>query len=287
MFDLNDIGSILRRTLSAWNRHNAPQLGAALAFYATLSLAPLVILAMAIVAMVFGHSTAEYKIISAAEGIIGPDGANVVQTMLDSAGKPASGIATTVVGVVTLLFGASAVFSELQSSLNIIWGVETPGGSNIAALIKDRLASFGMVLAIGLLLLVSLILSAFLAAAGKFFDGILPVPEFVLSAINFLVSFAGDSLVFGLIFKYVPDTKIAWRNLWVGSLVTAFLFTAGKFLIALYLGKTGVGSAYGAAGSFVVVIVWVYYSSMIFLFGAEFTHELAVSRRHPRADCRN
>jgi membrane protein len=285
LFYLKQIGSILRRTFSVWNEHNAPQVGAALAFYATLSLAPLLILVMAIVAMVFGHSTAEYKIIGAAEGIVGPDGANVVQTMLDSAGKPASGTSTTVIGIIVLLFGASAVFSELQSAMNIIWDVEPKGGSNIAALIKDRLASFGMVLAIGFLLLVSLILSAFLAAAGKFFDGILPVPEFVLSAVNFLISFAGDSLVFGLIFKYVPNTKIAWRDLWIGSLVTAFLFTVGKFLIGLYLGKTGVGSAYGAAGSFIVVIVWVYYSSMIFLFGAEFTHELAVSLQS-RSDTR-
>lgn len=279
MFDLKQIGSTLRRTFSVWNEHNAPQVGAALAFYTTLSLAPLVILVMAIVAMVFGHSTAEYKIISAADGVMGPDGANVVQTMLDSAGKPASGISTTVIGIIALLFGASAVFSELQSAMNTIWGVKRQDGSTIAALIKDRLASFGMVLAIGLLLLVSLILSAFLAAAGKFFEGILPVPEFVLSTAKFLVSFAGDSLVFGMIFKYVPDTKIPWRDLSIGSLVTAFLFTVGKFLIALYLGKTGVGSAYGAAGSFIVVIVWVYYSSMIFLFGAEFTHELTVSRQ--------
>lgn len=280
VIDVKQIGSILRRTFSAWNQHNAPQLGAALACYAILSLAPLLVFALAIVTTGFGHSAAEQKIIGGAAAVIGPDGANAVQTLLDSARKPASGVSTTVLGIITLLFGASGVFSELQSALNIIWEVEPAAGSGILTLIKDRLASFGMVLAIGLLLLVSLILTAFLAAAGKFFGGILPLPPFVLSTVNFLLSFVGDTVLFGLIFKYVPDKKIAWRDLWVGSLVTAFLFSVGKFLIGLYLGKAGVGSAYGAAGSFIVVIVWVYYSSMIFLFGAEFTHELAVSGRN-------
>jgi len=276
--NLKYIGYTLRRTFSAWNEHNAPQLGAALAFYSILSLAPLMILGMAIVAMALGHSTAEHKIIAGAEQVIGPDGANAVRTMLESARKPASGISATVIGMITLLFGASGVFGELRAALNKTWDVEPKGGSNIAALVKDQLASFGMVLAIGFLLLVSLILSALLAAAGKFVGDILPVPEFVLSAFDFLISFAGVSFLFGLIFRYVPDTKVAWRDLWIGSVVTAFLFTVGKVLIGLYLGKASVGSAYGAAGSFIVVIVWVYYSAMIFLLGAEFTHELIVSR---------
>lgn len=273
---------MLGQTFSAWNDHEAPRLGAALAFYTILSLAPLVILVIGVVALVFGHTTAQDQIIGQLQGMIGQDGANVIRAMIEHAQKPASGIFASILGVVTLLFGATGVLSELRSALNIIWEVKPAGGSGIAWLLKDRFFSLGMVLAIGFLLLVSLILGAALAALGKFFGGILPMPELVLSAINFAVSFAGVSILFALIYKYVPEANIAWEDVWIGAIATAFLFTVGEYLIGLYLGKAGVASAYGAAGSLVVLIVWVYYSSMIFFFGAEFTHVLAHCRHSQR-----
>jgi membrane protein len=266
------IWSIFSQTLSAWNEHEAPRFGAALAFYTILSLAPLVILVVAIVALIFGHSTAQNHLLGQVESMIGHQGSEAVKGMIEHAQKPASGTFASIIGVITLLFGASGVFGELRSALNKIWDVRPEGG--VWGTIKHRFFSFGMVLAVGFLLLVSLVISAALAALGKFFGGLLPMPEFVLSAINFVVSLAGIGVLFALIFRYVPGTKIAWKDAWIGATFTALLFTIGKFLIGLYLGKAAVGSAYSAAGSLVVGTVWVYYSAMIFLFGAEFTHVL-------------
>ncbi len=270
-----NLWSTLRQTFSEWNDHEGPRLGAALAFYTILSLAPLVILVIGVVALAFGHSSAQAHIVSQVQGMIGADGANAVRSMIEHAQKPASSIFASIIGLITLLFGASGVVGELRSALNKIWDVNPAGRSGIVGLIKERFFSFGMVLAIGFLLLVSLVLSVALAVLGKFFGGILPMPEFVLSAIGFVISFAGISGLFALTFKYVPETTIAWKDVWLGAVATAFLFTIGKSLIGLYLSKAGVASAYGAAGSLIVVIVWVYYSSMIFYFGAEFTHVLA------------
>jgi membrane protein len=272
--NLRPVWSTLRQTFSAWSGHEAPRLGAALAFYTILSLAPLMILIIAVVALVFGHSAAQDQIVSQVQGMMGPDGAKAIRGMIEHAQKPASGIFASIVGLITLLFGASGVFGELRSALNKIWEVKPETSSGILAMIRERFFSFGMVLAVGFLLLVSLIISAALAAIGKFFGGLLPMPEFVLSGINFVVSLLAIAVLFALIFKYVPETKIAWKDVWVGALATALLFTIGKFLIGFYLGKAGVGSAYGAAGSLIVVIIWVYYSSLIFFFGAEFTRAL-------------
>ena len=269
-----NLWSTICRTFSAWNDHEAQRLAAALAFYTILSLAPLVILVIAVVALAFGHSSAQDRIISQVQWMIGTDGANAIRTMIDHSQEPASSIPALIIGVITLLFGASGVVGELRSALNKIWDVKPASSSGLAGLIKERFFSFGMVLATGFLLLVSLVLSAALAVLGKFFGGTLPMPELVLSAISFIVSFAGISVLFALIFKYVPETTIAWKNVGIGAVATAFFFTIGKSLIGLYLGKAGVASAYGAAGSLIVVVVWVYYSSMIFFFGAEFTHEL-------------
>lgn len=278
----NHVWSVVRKTFSAWSDHEASRLGAALAFYSILSLAPLMLLAVAIVAMVVGHSTAQDQIIGQVEGMIGKEGGNAVRGMIEHAQQPASSTFASIVGVITVLFGASGVFGELRASLNTIWDVKPAPGGGIWTTVKQRFFSFGMVLAVGFLLLVSLVLSATLAAFGKFFDGILPLPEFVLSGINFAVSLAGIAFLFALIFKYVPERKIAWKDVWVGAITAAFFFTLGKYLIGLYLGKAAVGSAYGAAGSLIVVIVWVYYSSMIFLFGAEFTHVLEYDRNVAR-----
>ena len=271
----SNLWAALRETFSAWSDHEAPRLGAALAFYTILSLAPLLILTIAVVALVFGHSTAQDQIIGQVEGMIGHDGGIAVRDMIErAAAKPASGTFASIVGVITLLFGASGVFGELRAALNKMWDVKPDTGGGIRGTIQQRFFSFGMVLGVGFLLLVSLVLSAGLATLGKFFGEILPFPEFVLSGINFVVSLTGIAFLFALIFRYVPETKIAWKDVWFGASATAFFFAIGKYLIGLYLGKAAVGSAYGAAGSLVVVIVWVYYSAMIFLFGAEFTHVL-------------
>ena len=265
---------ILQKTYSAWDEHQAPRVGAALAFYTLLSLAPLAILVVAMVSAVLGHTTAQDDILAEVNALIGKDGADAVRAMIDHAPAPAAGTLASIAGLASLLFGASGVFNELRSVLNQIWNTVHPKGSGVWKTIKDRFFSFGMVLAVGFLLLVSLLLSAALAAAGKFFGGILPVPEIVLSVFNLAISLAGISLLFALIFRYVPEAPIRWRDVWVGAAATGFFFTLGKHLIGLYLGKFAVGSAYGAAGSLVVVIVWVYYSSMVFLFGAELTRVL-------------
>jgi membrane protein len=195
--------------------------------------------------------------------------------MIQRANKPSSGIVATVIAVVTLLFGASGLFGQLQDSLNTIWGVEPKSGRGIWGVIKDRFFSFVAVLGTGFLLLVSLVLTAGLSAMAKMFEGLLPGPEVLLQVLNFLISFAVIMGLFAMMFKILPDAQIAWSDVWVGAAMTALLFTIGKFLIGLYLGKSDVGSAYGAAGSLVIILVWVYYSAQILLFGAEFTQVYA------------
>ena len=276
------IWSMLRQTLAKWNEHEAPRLGAALAFYTILSLAPLMILVIAIVSVFFGHSTAQAQILNQVENMIGPQGAEAVKAMIEHGQEPASGAIASLIGVVTLLFGASGVFGELRSALNKMWDAKPEAEGGIWSAIKQRFFSFGMVLAVGFLLLVSLLISAALATLEKYGSSLLPMPGSVLNIINFVISLAAIAVLFALIFRYVPaTTKIASRSVWVGATATALLFTIGKFLIGLYLGKAAVGSAYGAAGSLVVVIVWVYYSALIFLFGAEFTHVLDSTDREP------
>ncbi len=265
---------MLTRTSAEWNRHEAPRLGAALAFYSILSLAPLVVLALAIVSLIFGNSTAQTQLLDQVRGMIGEQGSQAVKDMIEHGQKPASSAIASIVGGITLLFGASGVFGELRSALNRMWDVQPESEGGFWSTIKQRVFSFTLVLAVGFLLLVSLLLSVALAALSKFFAAVLPLPGFVLNTINLAVSLAGVAVLFALMFRFVPATKIAWRSIWIGATVTAVLFTMGKFLIGLYLGKAAVGSAYGAAGSLVVVIVWVYYSAMIFLFGAEFTQVL-------------
>jgi len=237
---------------------------------------------MAVVAFAFGRSSAHDQILNQVQGMIGHDGADAIRAMTEQAGKPSSSILASAIAIITLLFGASGVFGELRSALNKIWDVKPRNGGGIMEMIRQRFFSFGMMLAIGFLLLVSLVLSAGLAVLGKFWSDRLPLPEWILDTVNLVVSFVVVAALFALIFKYVPETKIAWRDVGVGALFTAFLFTIGKALIGLYLGKAAVGSAYGAAGSLIVLIVWVYYSSQIFFFGAEFTHVFAESSTSKR-----
>ena len=273
--------SLLKTSFADWNDDNAPRLGAALAFYTILSISPLVILVVAIVSLVFDRSSAQGHLLSQVQSLVGPEGRNAVETMLVSGQKASSGIIATIFGVLTLIFGASGVFGELRSALNTIWDAKPQNTSGIWGMLRERFFSFGMVMSVGFVLLVSLLASAGLAAMTKFFSGLLPIPGFVLGTFNFLVSFAGIAVLFAFILKYVPETKVEWSDVRIGAIATALLFTIGKSLLGLYLGKASPGSAYGAAGSLVVMVIWVYYSAQIFFFGAEFTHVHALAKRQP------
>jgi membrane protein len=279
------IRSLVAETVSDWSAINAPRLGAALAFYTTLSMAPLLVCSIGIAGLIFGRQAAQGRIVAQIGSLVGPQGGAVIQSMLlDSARKSSSGIVWAVAGVFMLLFGASAVFGELRDSLNLVWGVRVAGGG-FRGMVRYRFVSFAMVLGIGFLLIVSLLVSTAIAATGKFFEQFLPAPEALLHVGSTLLSFLAVTVLFALLYKFVPDVRIEWQDVWIGAAVTSLLFSVGKFLIGLYLGKASVGSAYGAAGSLVVFLVWVYYSAQIFFLGAQFTHIFA-ERRGSRAQAR-
>jgi membrane protein len=272
------VGSMLAEAFSGWQRDNAPRMGAALAYYTLFSMAPLLLVAIALAGLVFGREAAQGQIVGELQGLLGDTGARAVEEIVERSRRPESGVLATAAALFTLFLGASGVFGELKGALNEVWDVPPPGGG-ILRLLRERLASFAMVLAVGFLLLVSLLLSAALAAADgalhRFFPGPLAV---VLQLLNNVVSLVTITALFALLFKFLPDTRIGWGDVWMGALFTSTLFTAGKFLIGLYLGRSSFGSAYGAAGSLVVVIVWVYYAAQIFLFGAELARVYA--QRH-------
>ena len=254
----------------------ASTLGAALAYYTVFSLAPLLIIAIAMAGLVFGQEAAQGQIFEQLRGLLGEASAKAMQDMVqDANAKPATGVVATLIGVVTLLFGASGVFGQLQTSLNAIWDVEPKPGRGILGLVRDRILSFGFILVVGFLLLVSLLLTAAVALVAQWFGGMLPAMETLAQILNFVVSLAVITLLFAMIFKFLPDAKIAWHDVWIGAFITALLFTVGKLALGLYLGKSGVGSSYGAAGSLIVLLLWVYYSSQILFFGAEFTQVYA------------
>jgi membrane protein len=246
----------------------------------------LLVLITAVIALVFGHESAQGALVDEARQLIGDRGAETVNTLLKNAQKPASGTFASIVAFITLLFGASGVFTELQDALNIMWDVERKTTTGLKAMLKQRLFSFGMVLSVGFLLLVFLILSAGLAYLGRGFGQLIPFPAPMLQALNFVVSFAVITGLFALMFKYVPDVKVAWQNVIVGAVGTALLFVVGKFVLGIYLGRASVGSPYGAAGSLVAVVVWIYYSAQIFFFGAEFTR-VYTNRTQGRPDVGN
>lgn len=275
--NLKGLWKLLGVAYTKWTDDHAQGLGAALAFYTVFSLAPLLLIVIAIAGVVFGQEAAEGHIIGQIQGFVGEESAHAIQDMLEHARTPSTGLLAMGIALITLLFGASGVFAQLQDALNIIWGVETKPGQGMFQVLKDRFTSFVAVLGSGFLLLVSLVLSAGLAAAGDTLQALLPAPEAVLQAINILVSFVVITLLFAMIYKLIPDVSNGWKDVWVGAAMTAFLFTVGKFLIGLYLGKSDVGLAYGAAGSLIVILLWVYYASQIFLFGAEFTAVYAAS----------
>jgi membrane protein len=249
------------------------ELAAALSYYTLLSLAPLVLMAVAVAGLIFDHATVEGKIVNEIRLLVGPEGSEVVQTVLRHASDPEKSTRSVVIGIAVLLLGATTVFVQLQSSLNRIWNVEERTQASVLwVLVKERMLSLAMVLAVGFLLLVSLLVSAAVAAFGETSLGGLSDAAVVLEGLNVLVSLVVVTLLFAMIFKVMPDAPVAWRDVWVGAIITAVLFTIGKSLIGLYLGRSSIGSPYGAAGSLVVMTVWVFYASMIVFFGAELTY---------------
>jgi membrane protein len=268
--------SMLKQAFSDWNEDNAPRMGAALAYYTIFSIAPLLLIAIGIAGLVFGAEAAQGRIVEQLDGLVGRSGAEAVQTMLQNAHKPESGLVATVIGAITLLLGASGVFTELRAALNAVWNVPAPRKGGIMKALKDRFASFAMILVVGFLLLVSLLLSAGLSAFGKYVGGFMPGTVVLLQVLNVVVSLAVITALFAMIYKLLPDTRIEWRDVWVGAAITSALFVVGKFAIGLYLGRSSVASTYGAAGSVVVLLVWVYYAAQILFFGAELSHVYAV-----------
>ena len=268
------------RALQDWWNDNCLRLAASLAYYTALSLAPLVLLIVGVVGLVLDRQQVGAQISVQLEGLIGPAGRELVTSIL-TATNPQGGTVATIIGLATLLIGATAVFGELQSTLNLIWEVQ-PAPTNgvwagIWALLRDRIFSLTLVLALAFLLLVSLVISAALAGATALFHG--PEQAVLSRILEIVVSLLVLTFVFALLYKYVPDAEIGWRDVWLGGLITAVLFTLGKTAIGFYLGQASVGSAYGAAGSLIALLVWVYYSALIMFFGAEFTHAWTI-RHH-------
>ncbi|HEY3938824.1 MAG TPA: YihY/virulence factor BrkB family protein, partial [Bryobacteraceae bacterium] len=271
--------ALLRSAADKWNEHHAPRLGASLAYYTLLSLAPLLILLMAICGFAFGHSAAESNLLYQARALVGYSGANTLKTLIDSAHHAKNGIIAGVAAVLTMLFGASGVFVELQDSLNLIWDAP-PRKFGWLTVVKQRAASFGMVLALGFLLVVSLLLSAALGVVETYFSGLISMHAVALGeAANFVISLVAVAVLFALIFKFVPDVPVDWRDVIIGAVATAILFSIGRALLGFYLKTAAVGSTYGAAGSLVALVVWIYYSAQIFFFGAVFTRVYADYRK--------
>lgn len=264
--------NLTRKTFVAWIDDFAPSMGAALAYYTMFSISPLLVISIAVAGMVFGQEAAQGQVLIQLRGLMGEEGAAAVAGLLKSARDPNQSVFATAVGVVTLLIGAATVFGELQSALDRIWRAPLlPKRSGFWALLRGQLLPFGMILGIGFILLVSLTVSTVLAALGGWWEPWFGKWEAPLRTINILVDFAVTTLLFAMIYKVLPRVRIDWRDVWMGAMVTAVLFTLGKFLIGLYLGRSAVASTFGAAGSIIVVLLWVYYSAQVFLLGAEFT----------------
>jgi membrane protein len=266
--------------ITGWSKDNVPRLGASLAYYTLFAISPILIIAIAIAGSVFGGEAVRGQIVGQIDGLIGTQGAEAIQSLLQGAHRASTGTLAVIVGTITLLVAASGAFLELQHALNTIFRVKTdPQKSGIERLILSRLRSFGLVVSIGFLLLVSLLVSAALTALSTRIQRSMFGSPLLLQTINLVVSLAVMTLLFGLIYRVLPDVRLAWRDVWTGALGTALLFSIGKFLIGLYLGHSSVASSYGAAGSIVVLLVWVYYSAQVILLGAEFTRVYAEHRR--------
>ncbi|MGZ8264457.1 MAG: YihY/virulence factor BrkB family protein [Burkholderiales bacterium] len=281
------IWDLFKKAISSWSADYAPSMGAALSYYTLFSIAPLLLIVIAVAGFFFGADEVRGALFAQLGGLMGDEGAKAIEEMLETANRPREGLLSTISGFAVLLVGATTVFGELQNSLDRIWRAPARDpSSGLLKLIRARLLSFGMILAIAFLLLVSLAASAMLAALGKWWDAWFGAWEILAHILNFAVSFGLVTVLFALIYKIIPRVDVAWHDVWVGAAVTSLLFTIGKFLIGLYLGKSDVASGFGAAGSLVIVMVWVYYSTQIFLVGAEFTwvyaHENGSRKGMPR-----
>jgi membrane protein len=261
---------LTKKAFAAWNNDNTFQLGAALAYYASFSISPLLVIALAVSSVFYSGDSFSY-IHSEIAGLVGDNAATAIAGAIASVRQSQHGLAATIISVVILFLGASGVFVQLQNSLNQIWGVKPKPGHFFRDFLKQRMLSFAMIIGVSFLLLVSLLLSAAVAAITAYFRYLLPGADFVWYALDAVVSFLLVVLIFAAIFKVLPDVHIDWEDVWAGAFITAILFTAGKFLIGFYLGRSGIGSAFGAAASTFVILAWVYYSSQILFLGAEFT----------------
>ena len=267
-------GALLVRSANAWIDHRAGSKGAALAFYTLFSMAPILILAIAGAGYFFGAEAAQGEIVAQLEALVGRNGAEAIRALLAGARNPASGLVATLVAGVLLLVGATSVFVELKASLDEIWGIEPPRGRAVIAFLRTRLYSFGLVLVLAFLLLVSLALSAALAVLERVVGGASPYELYAL--LSSAISFAAITCLIAVIFKVLPDAPLSWRDVWIGAAITAGLFTLGKYAIGLYLGNSAVASSFGAAGSLIALLLWVYYSAQIFFFGAMLTRHYAL-----------
>ena len=271
--------SLCEAAVYSWLDDRAPTMGAAIAYYMVFSLAPMLVMVIAIAGLAFGQKAAEGALFDGLADLVGPESAGAVQAMLRSASSTRTGILATVVGFGTLIIGATAVFSELQSALNVIWKAPASGGLRVWHLLKSRLLSLSVVLVIGFLLLVSLVISTALAAFSDYLDWILPGLATILHIIHLTLSFSLTTVLFAMMFKILPDNPVEWEEVWLGGAVAALLFTVGKHLISFYIGSSNMASTYGAAGALIIVLVWVFYSAQIFLLGAEFAKAHSDQRR--------
>jgi membrane protein len=280
---------ILKKAADGWVDDQSSAASAAISYYTIFAIAPLILIAVAVSGLFFGQEASSGEIYKAVHGLMGADGAKAVQSFVEASAIKDAGVIATIVGVVTLLIGATTVFAQLQDSLNSIWKVTGEPGRTAWLILRQRLLSFSLVLVIAFLLLVSLLASAALSAVGEFTVGHLPGGEALWQVLNAAVSFGITTLLFASIYKILPDVKLTWPDVWFGGAVTAFLFTVGKFLIGLYIGKSGVTSTYGAAGSAVLILLWTYYSSAVLLFGAEITrfYSLRDARRSGKLELKN
>lgn len=272
--NLDTVWKLIKETFVRWEDDKAPRLGASLAYYTLFAIAPILIIVIALAGAIFGRDAVEGQIFREIGGLVGTTSALAVQEIIKNASKPADSIIATVIGLVTLLIGATGVFVELQDALNTIWGVKPKPGRGIRGILQDRLLSFAIIVGVGFLLLVSLVVSAGLAALNSFL-ATMPGAAYLWNTLSLVISFAVITVLFGMIYKVLPDVKITWGDVWIGAAMTSLLFTFGKFLIGLYIGTSTFASTYGAAGSIVILLVWVYYSSLLLFLGAEFTQVYA------------
>ena len=268
MFD--NAWALVSGSVNAFIDDEALTRGAAIAFYTVTSIGPVLFIVVAIAGLVFGEDAARGAITDQLGGLMGQQGSDLLQTVIQSASQRSSGLIAAAIGIVTLVITASGVFTEMQQTLNVIWRAE-PRGTTMSRLIRARAVSLGLVGALGFLLLVSLVISTLLSALSDYINAYLPSGHLILQTLTFLISFSLITLLFGAIYKVLPDRNIEWHDVLIGAFVTAFLFTVGKLLISFYIGSTAIASSYGAAGSLIVVLLWIYYSTQIFLLGAEFT----------------